>query len=118
MNIEFKKKGDVGIVLITGRLIVSNALLFKENFPELIDNSLFVVLDLSKMEYIDSMGLGSIISFYKALNELNGDLCITNLQSKPKTLFQITKVNLIFDIYENLDEAIDTMQKKADQTKV
>ena len=114
MNVEFSKKGDVGIVSIFGRLIVSNAKVFKDSFSEIIENSNFVVLDLSEMEYIDSMGLGSIISFYKALKESDGDLCITNLQSKPKTLFQITKVYLIFDVFDSLNDAVKNMQEKFD----
>jgi anti-anti-sigma factor len=114
MNVEFTKKGDIGVVSIFGRLIVSNAKVFKESFEEITEKANFVVLDLSEMEYIDSMGLGSIISLYKALQELDGDLCIANLQSKPKTLFQITKVYLIFDVFETLDEALASMQKKFD----
>ena len=112
MKIGFSEKGEVGIVSISGRLIVSNAKVFKESFSEIIEKSHFIVLDLSEMEYIDSMGLGSIISLYKNLKELNGDLCITNLQSKPKTLFQITKGYLIFNIFEDLDDAIKSMQEK------
>ena len=115
MNIEFNKKGDIGIVSITGRLIVTNARVFKEGFPDIIEKSNLIVLDLAEMEYVDSMGLGSIISLYKALQEVDGDLCIANLQSKPKTLFQITKVYLIFDVFDTVDEAVDAMQKKYDQ---
>lgn len=115
MNVEFSKKGDVEVVSIFGRLIVSNAKVFKESFSEITEKSNFVVLDLSEMEYIDSMGLGSIINFYKALKELEGDLCIANLQSKPKTLFQITKVYLIFDVFDNLNDAVKNMQEKFEQ---
>lgn len=115
MNIEFDKKGDVGIVSISGRLIVANARSFKETFADIIEKANFIVLDLTDMEYVDSMGLGSIISFYKALQEQDGDLCIACLQSKPKTLFQITKVYLIFDVFDTLNEAVEVMQKKFDQ---
>jgi anti-sigma B factor antagonist len=114
MNIELNKNGDVVVVSIEGRLIVSSAKTFKESFSEITEISNFVVLELSEMEYIDSMGLGSVISLYKVLKENDGDMCITNLQSKPQTLFQITKVNLIFDIFEELDEAVKNMQQKCD----
>ena len=112
MEINFTLKNDVGIIKIIGRLIATNAKEFKEKFPDFLKQARYFVLDLSDMEYIDSLGLGSIISFYKAITDADGDLCIACLQSKPKTLFQITKVHLIFNVFEDLEEAIDSMIKK------
>ncbi len=112
MEFEFKLKDEIGIIKIIGRLIATNAKEFKESFSDFIQQTRYIVLDLSEMEYIDSLGLGSIISFYKAITEADGDLCIANLQSKPKTLFQITKVHLIFNVYDTLDEAFASMLKK------
>ncbi|MCF7794244.1 MAG: STAS domain-containing protein [Candidatus Cloacimonetes bacterium] len=116
MDFNFKLQDEIGIVKIIGRLIASNAKEFKDNFPEFLEQARYIVLDLSEMEYIDSLGLGSIISFYKAITEADGDLCIANLQSKPKTLFQITKVHLIFNVFDELDEAVESMKKKKEIT--
>lgn len=112
MDFEFRLKDDIGIVKIAGKLIASNTQEFKVKFPEFVKQARYIVLDLSDMEYIDSLGLGSIISFYKTITEADGDLCISNLQSKPKTLFQITKVHLIFNVFDDLEDALKSMKEK------
>lgn len=112
MELDFKKENDIGIIKITGRLVLSNARDFKEKINNLIGQTRFLVLDLSDMDYIDSLGLGSLINFYKSVTERDGDLYIAGLQSKPKTLFQITKAYLIFKIYDHVDEAVTSLQKR------
>jgi len=116
MEFEFRLQDGIGIIKIIGRLLSTNAKEFKEYFTDIVQETRYVVLDLSELEYIDSLGLGSIISFYKLLTEADGDICIANLQAKPKTLFQITKVHLIFNVYDNLQEAIDSLKKKKEIT--
>jgi anti-sigma B factor antagonist len=112
MDIDFKLEKGIGIIKITGRLVVSNAREFKENFDSFIDQSRFLVLDLTDMDYIDSLGLGSLINFYKTVTENDGDLYIAGLQSKPKTLFHITKAYLIFNIFDDLNEAVESLAQK------
>ncbi|OPX28921.1 MAG: hypothetical protein B1H06_02340 [Candidatus Cloacimonas sp. 4484_143] len=112
MDLDFKKDNDIGIIKISGRLVVSNAREFKENINKYIEQSRFLVLDLTDMDYIDSLGLGSLINCYKSITENDGDLYIAGLQSKPKTLFQITKAYLIFSIFDNVEEAIASLKQK------
>jgi len=112
MELDFKKDNDIGIIKISGRLVVSNAREFKENINKYIEQSRFLVLDLTDMDYIDSLGLGSLINCYKSITENDGDLYIAGLQSKPKTLFQITKAYLIFSIFDNVEEAIASLKQK------
>ena len=112
MNLDFKKDNDIGIIKITGRLVVSNAREFKEEISKYIEQSRFLVLDLTDMDYIDSLGLGSLINCYKTITENDGDLYISGLQSKPKTLFQITKAYLIFSIFDNVDKAVESLKQK------
>ena len=112
MNLDFKKDNDIGIIKISGRLVVSNARDFKESINRYIEQSRFLILDLTDMEYIDSLGLGSLINCYKSVTENDGDLYIAGLQSKPKTLFQITKAYLIFSVFDTVEEALENLRKK------
>jgi anti-sigma B factor antagonist len=116
MDFEFRIQDGIGIVKIIGRLVAANANDFKESFSMLAAESRYLILDLAEMEYIDSLGLGSLISLFKQITEADGDMCIANLQSKPKILFQITKVHLIFNVYDSLEEALEHLKKKKEIT--
>ncbi|RLC52638.1 MAG: hypothetical protein DRH79_04635, partial [Candidatus Cloacimonadota bacterium] len=50
MDLDFKKDNDIGIIKISGRLVVSNAREFKENINKYIEQSRFLVLDLTDMD--------------------------------------------------------------------
>ncbi len=105
MNINMTQKEEIGIVKIDGNIIASNANKFKESIQNCIVKSKFLVLDLSNVEFIDSTGLGAIISMLKYISDLNGKIVIANLQAKPRMLFKITHVESIIDVYGNIEKA-------------
>ena len=65
-----------------------------------------VVLDMSEVEFIDSSGLGVILSCYRHLNSANGDLKLCCLNEQVQTLFELVRMHRIFDIYKTQEEAI------------
>lgn len=101
-------RGDVGVIHITGRLDASNTAKLKEEFQKWLNETNNFVLDLSKMEYIDSTGLGGIVACMKFASEKDGDLKIACLQSKPRMVFEITRANKIFDIYDEVATAVES----------
>lgn len=63
-------------------------------------NSKNILIDGEKLEYIDSTGLGALISIYKILKEEEKDIYIKNIKPNIKKLFEITDLNKIFTIKE------------------
>jgi len=112
MTIEFQKEGRIGIIKIIGRLDASNARELKDNFVKYLEEAIYFIMDFSELEFIDSTGLGAVISAFKHASEVDGDVYIANLQPKPRMVFDITRAYRIFDVYEDVDTALEAMQEK------
>lgn len=111
MKAKMEKRGKVGVVKIDGRLDGSNANDLKNEFDEFLKEAKNFVFDLIALEFIDSTGLGAIISSLRKVSELEGDIYIANLQEKPRMLFEITRANKLFNIFDDVDAAATAMGK-------
>ncbi len=116
MKVEERNQGDVLIIkALEERIDARIAPEFKERMAQPIDNgSMLIVLDLSKVDFIDSSGLGAIISTLKRLNNKSGDgrkveLLICGLQDAVKTMFSLTRMDRIFQIFDNEQNALASL---------
>ncbi len=108
MEQKFQMQEDVGILEVSGRLDATNTWELKSKFPEYMSQTNRFVLNLERLEFIDSTGLGGIVSCLKTASERGGDVKIAMLQPKPRMIFEITRAHKIFEIYDELDSAIDS----------
>ena len=67
-----------------------------------------IIVDLTECEFIDSTFLGTIVISLKKITELGGKLRLVGIQPKVQTLFQLTKMNRIFEIFENREDALQS----------
>ena len=111
MQIKYEQKGKIGIVNISGRLDASNSTELKESFRSYLADTVNFVLDCSELEFVDSTGLGAIISILKSSTEKKGDVLIANLQQKPAMLFEITRAYKIFEVFDDLEKAVKSLEK-------
>lgn len=65
-----------------------------------------IVLNLGDVSYIDSSGLGELVSSYTTASNQGGKVKLLNLQKKVQDLLQITKLYTVFDTYENEADAV------------
>jgi anti-sigma B factor antagonist len=65
-----------------------------------------ILLNLAKVGYIDSSGIGELVSSYTAINKEGGELKLLNLTQKLQDLLTITKLLTVFDVYESEEEAL------------
>lgn len=112
MEIEFKQQEEIGIITPPGRLDVSSAQDLKDEFDRFLKKTSYFVFDLANVEFMDSTGLGAIISCMKKTSQANGDIYIANLQSKPQILFEITKAYKIFEVFDDLDTAVNELKQQ------
>ncbi len=99
-----------------GRMIVSvkEERLDAHNSAELKDRILKifeeggrdVIIDLAEVKFIDSSGLGALLSGYKNANMRSGAFALAGLQPRVKSMFELTRLNRVFEIYPGLEEAI------------
>lgn len=111
MDINFSKSENIGIIKITGSLEAENADTLKEKFTEHINEIDHFIFDLSELEFLDSTGLGGIISCYKEAKIKNKELVIANLSPKSKMVFEITRAFKVFDVFENIESAKNSLIK-------
>ncbi len=65
-----------------------------------------IVINFEKVNFIDSSGIGLIVSVFKTMQERSGSFAITNLSKKNEEIFTITRLNKILNIYPTEEEAI------------
>jgi anti-sigma B factor antagonist len=106
LNVEFELNDNIGIFKISGKLMASNADTLKNSFNSHKGNYSNFIFDLGELEFIDSVGLSSLVSLLKNTIEVDGEIKVINLQGQPKSIFEITRVYKIFDIHESLDKAV------------
>ena len=107
MDIHVKKEGKGLILSIIGRLDAVSAGEFDKEMDEQIKKgeSIFI-LDLSRLDYISSAGLRSILSSSKRLKENKGMITLCSLHGGVKEVFDISGFSSIFTIYESLENAL------------
>jgi anti-anti-sigma factor len=107
MMATIEKSGEVTIVEIAIESLNSgNEKRFKkEVIPILLPNSK-VVLDMSEVDFIDSSGLGVILSCYRHINAAGGDMRLCCLNEQVRTLFELVRIHRVFDIYNTREEAL------------
>ena len=109
MSFAIHREGDVCVVSVEGQLIVGNRQELKQKVLDEIERGerKFLV-DFSQTGYIDSSGLGVLVSLSKKIREHGGELRLTNLNEDLKTLFELTKLDTLFQIAETRERALDS----------
>jgi anti-sigma B factor antagonist len=102
MKLDIDKIGNEGRVRISGSMFVEDATNVREKLLALFDEGVAnLTFDLSGLEYIDSSGLGMLISINKRCMQKGGKIRIMELRGMAEELFKLTRLDLVFDIVKN-----------------
>ena len=108
MSFTVSTRGEVCIVEVEGQLIVGNRQELKQKIlDELEKGQRKVLVDFARTGYIDSSGLGVLVSLAKKIRDLGGDLRLANLNDDLQTLFELTKLDTLFQISETRERALE-----------
>lgn len=108
MGFQVSKQDDVTVVDVEGQLIVGNRQELKQKILEELENGdRKFVIDFSNTGYIDSSGLGVLVSLSKKIREQGGELRLANLNEDLRTLFELTKLDTLFRIADSRAEALE-----------
>ncbi len=105
---ELKEFGNVLLLSMTEkRLDASMSNAFKLKLFELVNNGQhLVLLDLADVDFIDSSGLGVLVSCLKKFASVNGKLVLCGLQPAVVSMFKLTRMDRVFPIYPDADSAL------------
>ena len=107
MELASERIGDVTVVVLPGeQLDAGNAKEFKRDIAALLEPSSKVVFDLGELRFVDSSGLGAILSCLRQLNAKGGDLKLCEMSKPVRALFELVRMHKIFDIYGTKDDAL------------
>ena len=109
MSFTIAKSGDVTVVEVEGQLIVGNRQDLKQRvLDELERGERRFLIDFTRTGYIDSSGLGVLVSLSKKIRELGGELRLANLNDDLRTLFELTKLDTLFQIADTRERALES----------
>jgi len=107
MEIPVERTGDVSVATVPVEdLDAGNAADFKRDMAALVDGSRMLVLDLSRLRFVDSSGLGAFISLLRRLNAKGGDLKLCGMSKPVRAVFELVRMHRVFEILATREEAV------------
>jgi|SRR5271168_2410954 len=96
-------EGDATVVQCTGKLTAGLTSVLRDEVKRLIPHSRKIILDLTLLTQMDSMGLGTIVGLYVSAKAAGCQLILINLSQRVRELFRITNVWSLLEVYgENI----------------
>ena len=107
MAISKKMIDDVAVLSLKGKLMGGpDTTAIHDSIKELVERGVVnVVLDMSKVNWLNSVGLGTVMASSTTLSNAGGELKVAGLQDKARGLFSIAKLDSIFKIYGSAERA-------------
>jgi len=106
MEIHHRKSGEMNIFSLTGSLDIYTAVEFKNYFESIVkgeENQ--VIIDLEKLNYIDSSGIGMLIKMLNYVKSLNGKFYLTNMKPHLEKVFRVAGLSSYFNFIGDKDFA-------------
>lgn len=107
MSFNVEKSGSITVIAVDGHLIVAN----RQELKQIVLDRLQAgerkfLVDFSETGYIDSSGLGVLVSLSKKVSERGGELRLAALNDDLRTLFELTKLDMLFVIVDSREEGL------------
>lgn len=107
MSLKVEEQNGVKVVKLEGKLDVNLSISVETELEKLVDNgALFMVFDLSGVEYLSSSGLRVFISIMRKLKDKNGKLVLACVPEIVKKIFKTVELEDLFEVYDSVSEAV------------
>ncbi|HKU73887.1 MAG TPA: STAS domain-containing protein [Pyrinomonadaceae bacterium] len=112
LNINERQAGDVTVLDMSGKITIGEgSVALRTAIRRLLEEGKKrILLNLAGVSYVDSSGIGELVSSYTAINKEGGQLKLLNLTQKIRDLLTITKLLTVFDTYETEAEALNSFK--------
>lgn len=110
MQLKINEKEETVIITVEEeRMDAHNSGNLKERMLQLFDEGKYqLVIDLTNVRFIDSSGLGALVSGFKNASARDGSLRLCCLQPQVRSMFELTRLHRVFEIFTTLEEALDS----------
>ena len=108
MNLNVEKINDASVLTIVDeRIDAHNSSELKEYLLQMIERGeKRIIVQLEHVRFIDSSGLGALLSGHKNLAVISGQFALANIQPQVLSMFELTRLNRVFEIYTDINEAL------------
>jgi anti-sigma B factor antagonist len=104
----------IAVLDCAGRIVFGDeSSLLREVARKLINENKRIVLNLSGVNYIDSGGLGTLVSLFTTAQKAGGSIKLANLTERVGDLLQVTKLLTVFEVYDSEEKALDSYRAAA-----
>lgn len=105
--VKFAEVSDTLVVELEGKVLdVRTTKDFRREIQAQMDSHKHVVFDLSTLTFVDSSGMGTLLSCLRQVSSKGGDLKLCGLTPQVRAVFQLVRMHRLFDIYSSKDEAV------------
>ncbi len=110
MRANVRQTGNVSIIDLSGRITIGEGdVIMREKVNEVVDQGQNnIILNLTKVTYMDSAGIGELVACLKRVKEKGGMIKLLNASGKVYDLLQLTKLEDVFESYKDEKEAINS----------
>jgi anti-sigma B factor antagonist len=110
LNMKERQAGDVTVLDMDGKITIGDgSVAVRSAIKRLLEEGKKkVLLNLAGVGYVDSSGIGELVSSYTSINNAGGQLKLLRLTQKIKDLLTITKLLTVFDVYDSEADALNS----------
>lgn len=113
MDVTYESVGGVVVVSVRGELDASNVSEFKRDVTPRLEPGVKVLFDMSQLRFVDSSGLGAMISCLRHATAGGGELKMCCMPKQVLALFELVRMNRVFDIHSTREEALKALAGSA-----
>jgi anti-sigma B factor antagonist len=114
LKITTREQAGITIVSCNGRVVFGDeSAELRDKIKSLLAQNKKLVLNLGGVSYIDSGGLGVLVSLYTSARAAGGNIKLASLTQRVGDLLQITKLLTVFEVHDNEQKAIDSFKQAA-----
>lgn len=112
LDIALESVGDFSLISLSGEVDVYSAPKLRETIKDLVDKGEYhIIVDLEKVAFLDSTGLGVLVGGLKRVKPHKGELGIICNQEKILRIFRITGLTKVFPIYRSREELPESTEE-------
>lgn len=104
-----KNTDGILVTIDSENLDAGNTREFREMMIPYLEANMMVIINMEKLKFVDSSGLGSMLSCLRKMNDKHGQLKLIGLTKPILALFELVRMHRIFAIYNTLDEALSSI---------
>jgi anti-sigma B factor antagonist len=115
LQTQTRQVGDVTVVDLRGRIILGEeSASVREAVANLLsEGHVKILLNMSAVDYMDSSGLGMLVSSVASVRKAGGEMKLVNLSDKVDDLMEVTRLYTVFDIEDDEQKALASFERSA-----